>query len=454
MALALLFAIASPAPADTLTPQDFAYGMRLTLSGSEALHELPLPDKAYQGALRPDLADICIFNGSGEPVPFVLVPSTAPQAPAETRPLPIFPLPAASAGSATGMALQVKTDATGAIVNLTTTPGQAPARPPTGYILDATRLEQLVAGLDLAWTVPAGNYLGTVQVAVSDDMEHWTHHAAGAVASLRAGSSTLERQNVEFSVVKAKYYRLYLIPEQGAPCLIGATARLAPTTSEPLRHWRTLTAAPVKGRPGEYLVDTGGHLPIDRLRLRFPEENTLVRATFSSRPDEKTSWTVRHQGLLYRLHQGGSELESTAVALPATTDRYWLIRIEDSGGGLGTGLPLLEVGWFPHRLVFVSRGPTPFLLAYGSAREGLCAPTDDAFLTTLQSPGQDKVQPAPASAGPQESLGGRAALRPRIPATTWKKAALWGGLVLGVVLLAGMAARLWRQMSATNGTRQ
>jgi hypothetical protein len=448
MVLVLLFAIASPTPAATLAPQDFAYGMRLTVSGNEALHELTLPDEAYRGALHPDLADICVFNGNGEPVPFVLVPSAPPQAPAEIRPLPIFTLPAVAAGSAAGMALQVKTDATGAIVNLATAPGQAPARPPAGYVLDATRLEQPVVGLDLAWTVPAGNYLGTVQVAVSNDLEHWTTHATGIVASLRAGDGSLDRHTLEFPSVKAKYYRLTLTPEQGAPRLTGATARLAPTTAEPLRHWRPLPAAPVKGRPGEYLVDTGGHLPIDRLRLRFPEENTLVRVTFSSRPDEKTPWTVRHQGLLYRLRRGGTELENPAVTIPATTDRFWLIHIEESGGGLGAGVPQMEIGWLPHRLVFVARGPAPFLLAYGSAREELCALRDDAFLTALQGPERDKVRPAPASAGPQEALGGKAALRPRIPAATWKKAALWGVLVLGVTLLAGMAVRLWRQMSA------
>lgn len=449
MAFVLLLTASSPGWAATPTPQDFAYGMRLTISGSEALNELPLPDEAYRGALYPDLADICVFNGSGEPVPFVLVPSAAPQAPAETRSLPLFPMPATAASTAGGTALQLRTDATGTIINLTTTPGQAPTRPPAGYVVDATHLDKAVAGLDLAWTAPAANYLGTVQVAVSDDLEHWTPHATAAVASLRIGGEALDRHTLEFPAVKAKYYRLTLSSEQGAPRLIGATARLAPTTAEPLRHWRPLPAAPVKGKPGEYLVDTGGHLPVDRLRLLFPEENTIARVTLSSRSDEKAPWTVRHQGLLYRLRQGGSELANPAVAMPATTDRYWLVCIEESGGGLGGGLPQLEVGWLPQRLVFVARGPAPFLLAYGSAREGLCALQDDAFLTTLQAPGHDKVQPAPASAGPQESLGGKAALKPRIPATTWKKAILWGVLVLGVALLAGMAVRLWRQMSAT-----
>ncbi len=448
-ALCLVFtpALASSPP----VPADFAYGMKLTVSGNEALNELALPQETHRQALRPDLADICVFNGAGEPVPFVLIPTAAKQAPLESRSLPLFTMPAKATGTAAGMALQIRTDAAGAIVSLATRPGESAERGPVAYILDATRLDRPVAGLELSWTAPAENYLGTVQIAVSGDLEHWTSHATGAVASLRTGGETLERRIVEFPPVKAKYYRLTLAPERNVPRLGGASARLAPASAEPARRWLTVAALPVKERNGEYYADMAGHFPIDRLRLQFPEENSIARVTFSSRPDDKAPWAVRQRGLLYRLSQGGTVVESPAVMLPATSDRYWRIQVEESGGGLGGGIPQLEIGWLPDRLVFVARGPAPFLLAYGSAREGLCAARDDTLLTTLEGYERNKVLPAPATAAPQEELTGKAALRPRIPATTWKKALLWGVLTLGVALLGWMASRLYREMETTGG---
>ena len=52
LALLLVLAAAGPALAAPPAPADFAYGMKLTLSGNEALNELPLPQEAYRQTLR------------------------------------------------------------------------------------------------------------------------------------------------------------------------------------------------------------------------------------------------------------------------------------------------------------------------------------------------------------------------------------------------------------------
>jgi hypothetical protein len=430
------------------TPQEFAAGMRLTLSGKGALHELTLPVEAYRGAIHSDLSDIVVFNGNGEPVPFALIPPETAPAPVETIPLPIFPLKTHVGGGNAGLNLRIRTDATGAIINLTTGPVTADEPPPSSFIMDATKVARPVAGIDLSWSVPSGNYLGTVQIAVSDDLEHWTPHASGAVASLRTGGETVERRMIEFPAVKAKYYCLTFKPDNNLPLLSGATARIAPISVRP-EHLRLIIQPAVVKKPGnDYLFDTSGHLPVDRLSLIFPELNTFVRVTFSSRPDDKAPWQVRQRGLLYRLAQGETELATPPLELPATTDRYWLVHVEEKGGGLGRGTPQLEIGWLPHRLVFVARGPELFLLVFGSARDDLCNLRDDALLSTLQERQQNKIQLASATACPAETLGGNAALRPGIPPATWKRWLLWGALILGVALLAGMAVMLYREMGS------
>jgi hypothetical protein len=447
LSLFSLCLIPLPAPASSHpTPQDFAVGMRLTLSGKDALHELPLPVEAYRGAIRPDLGDIVVFNGNGEPVPFALIPAETVTTPAETRPLPIFPLKTRTGEGGALLNLRVDTNASGAIINLTTGPATTKEPAPSAYILDASRVERPVTAIDLSWSEASDNYLGTVEVAASDDLEHWTPHARGAVARLRTGGETVERRLIEFPVVKAKYYRLTLQQETNMPLLTGATSRLAPTSVLPERLRLSIHPMALKKQGNDYLFDTRAHLPIDRLSLIFPEVNTFVRVTFSSRPDDKSPWQVRQRGLIYRLAQGETELSTPPLEIPAIIDRYWLVHVEEKGGGLGSGAPQMEIGWLPQRLVFVARGPEPFRLAYGSAREGLCNLRDDALLTTLQERRQGRIRPAPASAGHPQTLGGNAALRPVIAPATWKRWLLWGLLILGVGMLAWMAVRVYREM--------
>jgi hypothetical protein len=67
----------------------------------------------------------------------------------------------------------------------------------------------------------------------------------------------------------------------------------------------------------------------------------------------------------YRLTREGEELTSADIEVGPTTDRYWLVIVDQRGGGIGSGPLGLGTGWVPHRLVFAARGAEPFQLAYG-----------------------------------------------------------------------------------------
>lgn len=59
---------------------------------------------------------------------------------------------------------------------------------------------------------------------------------------------------------------------------------------------------------------------------------------------------------------------------------------------------------------------------------------------------EQQIRPLPALAGASVESGGKNALRPTIPAATWRKLLLWGALLSGVLLLARMAWKLSREM--------
>ena len=444
--LLLALSLCQPAQAqETPALNDFARMMPLTLSGQGALHELPLPAEVYAWSERSDLGDLAVFNAAGEIVPFTLLrPLPLKTAPAG-RELPLFPLSGPARTLPGGISMQLRTDGQGAIVNLKTAPGSSLIRAATSYIVDASALYQAVSGFDLAVTPRENGYVGTLRVETSDDLQQWRQHTSGALASLSAGERLLSRERIEFTAVKARYFRLNICPELGAPRLDSVTARLETPRTE-RRESASYLLTPVKGKNGEYLARTGGQMPVDRLRLVFPDENSLAGVTFLSRPDDKFPWIERGSGTFYRLRRDAGVVESGALEIAPTTDRQWLVRLHRSGGRSGGALPRLEAGWQPHRLIFAARGETPFRLAYGSSRIGQDSLRDDSLAAGLETWEKQLIKPLPAKAGAALESGGRQALRPRIPAATWRKAQLWVALLSGVLLLAGMAWKLAREM--------
>ena len=64
--IALFFTVQMAPAAEK--PTDFAYGITIDATGSEALYDVTLPPSVYQGVTRRDLADVRVFNGVGEVV--------------------------------------------------------------------------------------------------------------------------------------------------------------------------------------------------------------------------------------------------------------------------------------------------------------------------------------------------------------------------------------------------
>jgi hypothetical protein len=112
------------------------------------------------------------------------------------------------------------------------------------------------------------------------------------------------------------------------------------------------------------------------------------------------------------------------------------------------------VGWVPHQLVFAARGAAPFQLVYGKrdaqpaayAIETLVPGYREETGVTLRAAKTAETQTLnvqSAQALAPTELGGEAR---RVETIDWKRWTLWGALILGVVILAGMAWRLVKQL--------
>lgn len=448
--LLLMLLMAGPGFGREIRPIDFAWGIPVQTAGTLAMYEFPLPIEVYRGVTRGDLGDICMFNGQDEMVPFTVSRRTPPPPTAtELAALPLFPLSGDRAGLTEGMSLQVKRAGNGSIIRVETADtGKSPRRI-NAYLIDATSMKRPVASFVLNWQDKPDGTIGRVRVEGSDDLENWSTLVPDAtILSLRYGDHALERRSIEMGGSLARYYRLSSPGSGEMPSLISVGARLSAPGFEQPRTWTVTAATPLPGKPGEYLFDLSGRIPLDRIRVRLPQVNTLVKASFFSRETDKDPWKPGPSSVLvYRLSIKGREISGADIALDPTPDRYWLMRIDPSGGGLGRGIPSGEFGWIPGKVVFVARGTGPFRLAYGSARTKGCLQGDDELFRRFIEERNERDVIGNAVTAPPAILGGKAALRlPLVPVDT-KSAMLWGALLSGVLLLAWMAFRLYRHLN-------
>jgi len=440
----LLFA-AVPIALAAEQPDDFAFGLPLQTPGSEALYRIEVPPPVYQGSVRPDLGDLRVFNGAGEVVPHARQPREAAATRQEAPiPLPIFSLRATPTQTVEGMRLRVSRQSNGTIIDVTPQGLPPTAGKVVAYLLDASQTSSPLKSLELDWQDPDGGFFGHARIEASEDFVQWTTLVPYApLVRMESGGQRLERRSVDLPVGKRKYLRVSWPAGRTVLALTAAKVFPAGETLEPARTWKEVAGKPVAGKAGDYEVDSGGQFPADRLRVLLPQQNTVANLQLLTRTSATEEWRFVARAAVYRLHQADREVTNPDLEISPTRTRHWLARVDPRGGGVGQGELRLAFGWVPEQLVFAARGSGPFLLAYG--RRG-ANPAALAIETLVPGYRTDRaLTVALAQAGPERELGGVSRLKERVDYTRWL---LWGGLILGVLVLAGMAYRLWRQLQS------
>ena len=428
-------------------PEDFAYGMPIHADAQDALYELEIPAAVYRGVTRADLGDVRVFNGQGEVVPHSLRPRAA--ASSESGPVmspPVFPIYGEVTDRIEDLNVRVEKRADGTIVSVR---GQAKTsaskKPQRGYLLDASALRQAIQALRFEWQSGADGFVGSVRVEGSDDLSAWNTIADhAALVRLTFGGHQLEQNRVELRGVRFKYLRVSW-PENQQPLeSLSVVGELAAGVVSPRRVWQKINGAAVAGQAGEYRYDLGGPFPFDRLRVDLPQLNSLVQLQILSRAKSDEPWRLKTRATAYRLRGDETEVSSPEIALTNVGERYWLLRVDQKGGGVGEGVPILQIGWPPQKLVFAARGAGPFQLVYGNSAAKAAVFPIDSLIPGYKTDAEFKVRTA--SLGERVTLAGAARLRAQ---TDYKKWTLWGILILGVFVLAAMAYRLARQVKTT-----
>jgi hypothetical protein len=146
LAAALLFAqtgasAESPPPHDP-RPDEFATVFPLTVDGDDGVLQVQLPLAVYQASRTPGLADLRVYNGAGQLLPYALhYPEQRTRIEVREQSTTQFPLyqAAATPGAAGGLDLQLRTGPDGALVSLdarTAAPQPAPSRKLAALVVD------------------------------------------------------------------------------------------------------------------------------------------------------------------------------------------------------------------------------------------------------------------------------------------------------------------------------
>jgi hypothetical protein len=447
----MLLAAASRLLAAAPTLDDYVQGIAIVAPAGLPLVETTLPDAVYQNVTRPDLGDVRVFNAEGQPVPhaFCAAPDAAEPVVTEQS-LPVFELRDARGRAVAGSRIEVQTSA-GTQVNVQEAGPEEPATKGRIHIIDARASEEPLRAIQFEWQSPDGASQAQVSIEASEDLDRWSVLVpASTLLVVTRGAQQLKRERIELPVRKYKYLRVQRA-DGGPPLLINQVTAERLAAGEEIEPFWFRANGEQSNEPQFMLFDTSRLAPVRYARLRLPQENSSVRVTLQSRDDPKAAWRERWSGEAYLVVTDTQRRESPPARFAATTDRHWRMRIaKDPQLYQAT---LLEFGYRPARLRFLSQGSGPFTVAFGSRRAEIATPTEcDALLADVT----DKERAKLVGEGFVQSsrvLGGENALKPLPRKTPLRLVVLWSVLVVGVALLVAMALALLKRVRTGPDTR-
>lgn len=451
--LFLVFPVWPALAEDSVTTQNFAYGFPLKIESGGAIYSLAIPEEVYRTVRRADFGDVRIFNAAGEAVPHLLREAGENEADLHvTESIPFFPLlEGVEGGNGSGAAVNIKRNADGVIVSIATDSTVAIDKSEKrNYLLDLSGLARETGKLEFTWR--DGPPFITVQLLETDDLVRWRPLVDRAIlADLEYRGHRIAQKTLILPVKPLRYLKLVGHEGQSLPDLQRVTAfseRLAERTQ---RRWLSLDEGRVGQNERRTVIDydAGGHLPVDAVKLHFPEKNSMLRATVQSRSDITGPWISRCSTVFFSLKIEDSTIDNGICSFRPVSDSHWRVEIIEDGAGVGKDnpVPSLELGWTAAELLFVARGSAPFTLAFGSGKLKEAADRPGIGMVLQAVSGKDSEHVIkPAFVGERFDLGGKNALLAPTPPVPWKQWLLWTTLILGVAFLTFMVKHLLREM--------
>jgi hypothetical protein len=426
---------------------------KLNATGSEPLYQTTLAKAAYQYSRSDNLQDLTINNAAGEQVPYALLPyhelhqQTASSL--DSKPLNFFPLKESSLSNPGDLTVQIDKIANSTSVNITTksfdiTPNDNSIGGQSIYLVDAGKKHPPLQTLSLHWH-GSENMLLAVNVLASNDLKQWINVGHGVLLKTSSDGNALRQDSIHLDIAtEARYLQL-----RGAE---NATFYVNKINAEynslyaltPALLWQEV---PLKQREqadknGAVNIDfeSQGRYPTSYLRVHLPQNNTMTRASIFVRNKSDADWQYLTSASLYRTDKSGKSYSNPDIFLNATTSRFWRLQFNQSSGGIGAENPSLSLGWLPQTVVWNGRGKAPFSLHVGENPHIVNTVDIASLIPNFKIKKLHGI--TIASTQTEVSTTSETVTNAWLTPIDYKRWLLWGGLLLGVLLLAGMAISL------------
>lgn len=438
-------------------PREFAWRGTLEVPAQAALVRVPVPGDALARLQSPAAADLRVFDGQAQPVPFALgTPAKTADPPrTATAAFRALPLYAAKEGApAPRGAVQVRVDDGGQRQSVwvqvaparTDAATAAPApRRLASALFDTRAQKDPIAALVVKAQLPA-NVPVRIGASTSPDLAQWTPVALKGRIYRFEGEGSPANDTLELHAplaLEGRYLRLEWSGQEGVQ--VDSVQALLPSAEAKMPKPGVALPAPHADGTQALEWQLGFATPVAALELVAGKPNTLLPVRILGRNQASEPWRTLGHTVVYRLGAGDQETTSSPAVLQRPSVRW--LRVEATHGMRldGAGLEA-RVQFDPVELVFVAGGSAPYVLAAGRASTasaalplGMLAATTPRKIPDLPAARVVSMQADPAAPAPAW-----ARWMPR--GVDSKSAGLWLVLALGVLVLGAVAWSLLRQL--------
>ena len=444
-----------PTISQAISENDFAYKAVLGTDSSTPFYELEIPEIVYQNVSRDDLGDIRVLNSEGSVVPHgIRYLATEKTSKIKSKSVTYFPLYESEGTVSGSLHLNIQRSSSGEVVDIQSDSTEHNANQRLiGYLLDLREWKQAVETLKFSWKAEEGiSFIRKLELSVSDDLSNWKPVSQdNTLVNLSYQKNILIEDTLKLSISSAKYLRVIYADNKPGLEINNITVSNTQSSLKNKINWKKSVVSQQddseKTKEGVYFFKHELKTTLNKLRVKLPENNTVVKVNVLSRVNKDNTWRHRGSAVLYRLSVDGINIHHTDISVSSTRDTQWKLQIDQQGGGLGSGLPEIYLAWQPQQLVFVARGQAPYTLVWGSAR---VPPVTQDASKILVGVNQKNSMSMLANAIWLENTVSNVNLMSLETANkpvNWSKWFLWAVLVIAALLLIWMAVRLMGKMA-------
>lgn len=446
----LILLITLPKIILALDENDFAYIAETQTTKDTPYYELEIPTIVYESITRTDLGDLRVLNGDGHVVPHGLRATAVKRSQkTESKTVPLFPLYQHAGQTRSDLQLNIKRNNKGDIININSRRADdIQTGRLSGYLLDLREWKKPVQQLKINWgKMERSSFIKKLTIYKSENLEHWRLVARGkTLVNMAYQNHQLIENTLSLSTNKTNYLRL-VFEDKKSDLEIESVEVIHTQSSQKKReNWKAVSLKPTK-TSGEYSFQHHLKSLTRQIKITLPENNTVVSVKVLSRLNKEQPWHYRGSSLLYRLSVNGTDIEKTNINISRSRDTQWLLRFDQQGGGIGSGLPLVKLAWQPQQLVFVARGNPPYRVVWGSTQVKPVTINANQLLPAINNiTNANMISPAQILPDTKRTINTQA-LQPKSKEVNWQQWILWIVLVSAAALLIWMAIRLMKKMA-------